>query len=347
MPYNAQVPNMYMIHGRHRSASPIGDTAAEAIATVYNQAGDDYIAYADGDAASLFAFDGPHAYADRYLWSVLDAKLRALRARGQDAIKILDAGCGPGTWLRRLVTRARDLGFTTIEARGFDVAETQIQSARLLAGDLADRPGIALRFDVADLSAPLPEAAASVDITLCLYSVLSHLPLASLPKIAEELARVTRGHFIATVRTAGSVPSIFVDSVEKASHFQHDHARNRCSIELRDGRRFSLGFHLFSVAELKHCFVDRFGIEELRGLDVFHSRFAPDPRWNPASLPFGGQCEEQLARLEETYARIPGFMERATHLLLIGRPRRCRQSNDVINMASLYAKRAPGRASRV
>ena len=70
----------------------------------------------------LFEFDGLHAYADRWVWTLLDKKLTDLHASGTRSVHILDAGCGPGTWLRRLVTRARALGFTTITARGFDVA---------------------------------------------------------------------------------------------------------------------------------------------------------------------------------------------------------------------------------
>jgi SAM-dependent methyltransferase len=297
------------------------DSAGENVATVYNRAGGSYVAYADGDPERLFSFEGPHAYADRCLWSLLETKLTELRARGACALSILDAGCGPGTWLRRLVTRAKALGFTSISARGFDVAEAQIQAARQMARDLAGLRGIDLTFDVADLAEPLPEADRSVDITLCLYSVLSHLPVATLPKVSAEIARVTRGHFITTVRSAGSTPTIFVDSIEKARHFQHDHARDQCKIELYDGRRFTLRFHLFGALELRSCFANHFAIEDLRGLDLFHSRFAPDPRWSPASLPSDRQFRDHLMRLEEAYSRNPGFMERATHLLLVGRRR--------------------------
>ena len=60
----------------------------------------------------------------------LEAKLTDLRATGASSIAILDAACGPGTWLRRLVVRARELGFTSITARGFDVAQAQVQQAR-------------------------------------------------------------------------------------------------------------------------------------------------------------------------------------------------------------------------
>jgi SAM-dependent methyltransferase len=297
-------------HKIHRDASA-------SVAAAYNQSGADYVAYADGDPTNLFAFGGLHAYADRRIWAVLEAKLRELRATGANSIGILDAGCGPGTWLRRLVVRARELGFTTVKARGFDVAWAQVQRARSLARDLSLNSGVELTFDVADLMVELPEGDASVDLTLCLYSVLSHLPLASLPKISTEIARVTSGHFIATVRSVGSTPTILVDSVEKARQFRHDNTRDRIEVELRDGHHIELGFHLFTAPELRSYFAGLFDIEDLRGLDVFHNRFVPDPRWNPASLAVEDQFSDELDRLEEIYATRSGFVERAAHLLLV------------------------------
>ena len=309
---------------RHRTHDPrpaIHGSASAVVAAAYNQSGADYITYADGDPTHLLAFGGLHAYADRRIWALLETKLRELRATGASSIGILDAGCGPGTWLRRLVARARELGFTTITARGFDVARVQVQRARLLARDLSGISGVNLTFDVADLTGELPEADASVDLTLCLYSVLSHLPVASLPKISAEVARVTSGHFITTVRPVGSTPTIFVDSIEKARHFKHDNSRDQCEVELCDGRHIVLSFHLFAASELRSYFTDHFDIEDLRGLDLFHSRFAPDRRWNPLSLAVDNHLYDELKRLEETYATSSGFMERATHLLLVARRR--------------------------
>jgi SAM-dependent methyltransferase len=151
---------------RFRDSNPVvHDSAAANVAAAYNQAGGDYVTYADGDPTHLFAFNGLHAYADRRVWTLLEAKLTDLRATGASSIRILDAGCGPGTWLRRLVTRAHVLGFTTITARGFDVARAQIQRARLLARDLCGMSGVNLTFDVADLTGELPKADASVDLS--------------------------------------------------------------------------------------------------------------------------------------------------------------------------------------
>jgi SAM-dependent methyltransferase len=294
-------------------------TAVTTVADVYNDAGDNYVAYADGDPANLFAFEGQHAYADRRLWSLLAAKLVDLRSTGASSVSFLDAGCGPGTWLRRLVSHARQLGFTDIAARGFDLASEQIRTARRMASALGALPGVTLTFDVADLTAPLPEAEGSVDITLCLYSVLSHLPVADLPLVSAEFARVTRGQFITTVRAVGSVPTIFVDSIENARHFQLDHRLDLCEIEHRDGRHFMVDFHLFNERELRGCFAADFEILDVSGLDVFCSRFLPDRRWNPAPAGDDAQFADCLAELEATYARNPCFIERATHLMLVGR----------------------------
>lgn len=296
--------------------------ASDNVAAIYNQAGDDYIAYADGDPTQLFAFNGFHAYADRRVWALLETKLAELRASGASSVRFLDAGCGPGTWLRRLVTHARALGFTEITARGFDIAQAQIKRARVLARNLSSLPGVNFTFEVADLLSPLPEANTSVDITLCLYSVLSHLPAAGLSDIAEEIARVTSGYFITIVRPIGSMPTAFVHSVETARQLNLDHARDKCEVELSDGQRIAVNFHLFSASELTSYFADHFEIEDVRGLDLFHSRFAPNARWNPECLRTDGQLSGELARLEEAYATNPKFIDRATHLLLIARGRR-------------------------
>jgi SAM-dependent methyltransferase len=300
----------------------VDSEATDDVADIYNQAGDDYVSYADGDPSQPFAFDGMHAYADRCVWAVLEKKLTDLRASGASSIRLLNAGCGPGTWLRRLVIRAHALGFGSIAARGFDIAQAQIQRARFASRNLSSLPGVSLTFDVADLADRLPEPDSSVDLTLCLYSALSHLPVARLPDISREIVRVTSGYFITTVRPIGSTPTAFVGSIEKVRRLKQDHVRDRCEIDLSDGRHIAFSFHQFTAVELLNHFASGFDIEELRGLDLFHSRFMPDPRWNPICRPGGSQLGDELVRLEKAYATSPEFMDRATHLLLVARSRR-------------------------
>lgn len=130
--------------GRAMSWPPTDDE--HSIAFAYNQAGESYESYADGGADELFAFDGQHAFGDRTIWSILDGKLRALRSSGARSVRILDLGCGPGTWLCRVVMRASELGFTSIQARGIDIAETQVRRASARGRRLAIA-GLELAFE--------------------------------------------------------------------------------------------------------------------------------------------------------------------------------------------------------
>jgi SAM-dependent methyltransferase len=115
------------MHSAHPRAPGVGrQPFVEAVAALYDEAGDDYLTYADGDPEKLFWFEGLHACADRQLWSPLAAKLRALRASGADRVHLLDAGCGPGTRLCRCVIHAQALGFSNIEALGFDLSQAQV-----------------------------------------------------------------------------------------------------------------------------------------------------------------------------------------------------------------------------
>lgn len=189
IPSRIWASNLSVSHRVGHSVLAVDHEATDDVAEIYNQAGDDYITYADGDPSEPFAFDGMHAYADRCVWAVLETRLIELRASGASSVRFLDAGCGPGTWLRRLVVRARALGFNSITARGFDIAQAQIQRARLAARNLSSLPGVDLIFDIADLTDQLPETDASVDLTLCLYSALSHLPVASLTDLGRDRTR--------------------------------------------------------------------------------------------------------------------------------------------------------------
>jgi len=303
---------------RLKSNPPQPAACERAIAAAYNQAGDNYMSYADGDAGDLFAFSGLYAYGDRRIWEMLVAKLCALRATGQRSLRVLDMGCGPGTWLRRIVTRARAIGFTDIAARGFDIAEAQIHRARTLSADLAGLPGVKLSFEVGDIFRPLAEADRSVDICLCLCGVLNHLPKDELPRVMAEIGRVTACVFVTSVRTVGSTPTLYIDGLEHARRFHQDNDDNRLDVELDDGRSLSLPSHLFTAAELRDLASPHFAIEDLTGLDLFHGRFADDPRWNP-----GGRADDsfvrELDRLEKSYCRDADFIDHATHLLLVAR----------------------------
>jgi SAM-dependent methyltransferase len=292
-----------------------------AAGIAYSSSGDHYLSYADGDPQRLFDFTSHFAYADAQLWAVIARRLRLLRADGREELRVLDAGCGPGTWLRRIVTEAHRLGFKRILATGFDIAEIQLAQATNLTRDVRRLPGVSLSIEMRDLTQPLIEADHSIDLTLCLYCVLNHLPQDSLPAVSRELARVTRGLFITTVRTIGSVPTAYVDSLDHTRMFRQDNSANRFEAELVDGQHFTIPSHLFAADEFRTLMEGSFAVDALRGLDLFHSRFSPDPRWNPDALPTDEALVRVLARLEDRFATHPAFIDRATHMLFIGRPK--------------------------
>jgi SAM-dependent methyltransferase len=287
------------------------------IAAAYNEVGFRYGKYADGGGRNLFTFEGRHAYSDRKTWEAIESRLLALRARGLDRIKVLDLGCGPGTWLRRVVIRARQIGFTGIDALGIDIADTQLYRARVLSRGLAMLDGVTIDFGHGDLRSKI--ATTDADLCLCLYGVLNHIPVPELPDVLACIAGATRGHFIATVRAAGSTPTVYVDEVSSALRFYQDNSINRLDVEFANGRRASFQSHLFSRAELTRLAGRAFEVEEVRGLDLFHNRFATDSRWNPPSISPLGRLTQELARLEERYCTDPGFIDHATHLLLMAR----------------------------
>jgi len=304
-----------------RQPESVSVNSDRAIATAYNQAGDEYITYADGDPTKLFAFDGRYGYGDRRIWELLDTRLRAFHVSGAETVRILDLGCGPGTWLRRVVTRARELGFRDIIARGFDIAEDQVRRAQELSETLRGRRGVDLRFEIGDICECYPEADASVDLCLCLCGVLNHLPAHDLRPVLREIGRVTRGDFVTTVRAIGSTPTVYVGAIEDARSFRQDNTNNRLDVEFRNGRRVSINSHLFDAAELRALVMPIFAIKDLFGLDLFHGRFAEDHRWNPQHCKTTDKFCSELDRLEKIYCREAGFVDHATHLLLMGTPR--------------------------
>jgi SAM-dependent methyltransferase len=295
-------------------------TSAQEAATAYDALGAEYRDYADGDSGRLFDFESRYGFADREVWARIDAALMEIRERRRHALRILDVGCGPGTWLLRAVLRARELGFTAIEGHGIDVSREMVALARTAAAEIDD-PAIGLTFDVSDLRAALvQEEAGDCDIVLCLYGVLNHLPGSAHAEAAAGLARATGAALILTVRAAGSLPSIFVAGVEQAARFHQDHARERLEVDLRDGRHIEFDSHLFHTRELRELFARHCTIRELVGLDIFHSRFARDPHWNPPGN-HGPNMARRLRRLERLCADDPVMMDSAAHLLLVAEPK--------------------------
>lgn len=296
---------------------PQGTDRHANVGVAYDRAGERYRAYADGNLSQLYDFSGQYGFGDYGTWGVICHVLHELRVKGQRDLCVVDLGCGPGTWLRRIIDQARQMGFTSIRARGVDLAEAQVRRARTLTHGPAARADVKLRFETGDIRARMPESDASVDLCLCLYGVLNHLPAEDLPALFREVARVTRGRFIATMRAIGSTPTIYVDGVKAAKAYHQDNVRGCLEIEFLDGSHTSFSSHLFSAAEIRTLAAPALKIDDLSGLDLFHGRFATDPNWNPQAAAPDANLLQALRSLERRYSHDPAFIDHATHLLMV------------------------------
>jgi SAM-dependent methyltransferase len=291
--------------------------SARHAAAAYDATGTAYLHYADGAQPGEFA--SRYAFADRTLWGRIEASLVALRANGRHAVRILDIGCGPGTWTIRAARCAARLGFTAIECRGIDPSPRMIELAREAAATVRD-DATGLAFEVADLhSALASEDDHGADLVLCLYGVFNHLAAPLRASAAEALARVNGGTLIVTARSVGSLPTIYVAGIEQAAHFVQDHDADRMEIDLTDGTHLAFDSHLFRAAELGALFAPHCRVRELAGLDIFHSRFAHDPAWNPAGAN-GAPTADRLARLERLCAEDDVLIDSAAHIMLVAEP---------------------------
>jgi SAM-dependent methyltransferase len=311
----------------YRFAPPLAGTgptdarpvSARHAADAYDATGAAYLHYADGTNAQPLEFSSRYAFADRTLWSRIEASLVSMHASRRRAIRILDIGCGPGTWTVRTARRAAQLGFTAIECRGIDPSPAMIALAKQAAAS-AEAPAIEMRFEIADLhSALASEDDHGADLVLCLYGVFNHLAAPLRASAAQALARVNGGTLIVTARSVGSLPTIYVAGIEQAARYVQDNDTDRMEVDLADGTHLAFDSHLFSARELVALFAPHCPVRELTGLDLFHSRFAYNPAWNPAGAN-GTETADRLARLEQLCAADEILIDSAAHIMLVAEP---------------------------
>lgn len=113
------------------------------------------------------------ARAERFVTRVIDPLLTE-RVGQTTPVRVLDAGCGPGAWLRLLAARAAAFD-VPVRLAGFDVADRMVEVARTALGST---PGL-VRIEVADalsLSAYRPlEDGLGFDLVFA-YDLIQQLP---------------------------------------------------------------------------------------------------------------------------------------------------------------------------
>src|SRR5262249_9622093 len=159
------------------------------------------------------------------VWQALCTAIDELRRSGVSTVRILDAGCGPGTWIRRTASLVHRQGLG-VDALGFDLSTRQLEIAQKRADSpRAANPemkGVQLRFLQHSLADPLPWADGQFHIVLCNFAVLNHLPKTAVPGAIAELCRVAQHRILATLRALGSPPTACIVATEQVREYHQD-----------------------------------------------------------------------------------------------------------------------------
>jgi hypothetical protein len=146
-----------------------------------------------------------------------------------------------------------------------------------------------------------------------------------LPTAIAELCRVSTERVIATVRALGSSASACIIGTEQVQEYRHDPERGQLALVLKDGTQHRLSFNVYSAEALSALFAPHAEIVDVRAIDLFLSRFAPDEKWTASlvnELPARPAMLEKLKELEDVLCRSPGWIDHGTHVLVIVEPKR-------------------------
>ena len=160
-------------------------------------------------------------------------------------------------------------------------------------------------------------------MALCNYVVLNHMPKSALPRVAKELCRVASDRVIATVRALASPPTACIIGTEQVREYHQDCGRGELALVLKDGTEHLLTFNLYSADTLQAVFAPHATIVDLRAIDLFLSRFAPDANWTGKlvnRLPGRQEVIRKLQETEEALCRQAGWIDHGTHVLIVAQP---------------------------
>lgn len=256
------------------------------------------------------------------MWKAIRDAIDELSRSGVRSLRVLDAGCGPGTWLRRIAAYANSVGLV-FDAVGFDISKGQLDIARRRVATCNVRGNWKINFLEHDLKRSLPWSDKHFHIVLSNYVVLNHLPRTALPGAIEELCRVSSHRVIVSVRSLASPPTGCIIGTEQVREYHQDCDRGELKILLKDGTEHRLTFNLYSAETLKALFAAHSRVVDVRAIDLFLSRFAPDANRTAQAvngLPGRSEVMRKLKKIEEPLCRLPGWVDHGTHILVIAEP---------------------------
>ncbi len=261
----------------------------------------DYVKFADGDVEEdLFSFQkfrNYWDYNDITTWKMIKRHIAEVQPR-----RVLDIGCGAGSWSLRI---AHD--FPEVAVTGIDYSPGQIDRAlELMKNYNFDHR---VRFDVADAMG-LPFDDNEFDVSICLHDVLNHIP--DHEEATREIMRVTSKLNITSVHGLYAPPTFFIRSKEDITAYEKD--GNIVRFEDEDGEEHEVYFKRFSSSELKDGFAEHGEIIDCLGIDIFCYKSFDGHEMDYASV------FPHFDELERSCRRELPFIDFAKHIMIVSRP---------------------------
>lgn len=264
----------------------------------------EYIRYADGDITNnLFRFTEmlmPWDYNDKVTWDILCKHIGQNNAK-----KIVDVGCGPGTWAFRIAQK-----FPSVRVTGFDVSEELVEEAKELQRgtfpNLADR----VTFYVGD-ACNIHAADQSYDMSLCLHSVLNHIP--EYGEAVRELRRVSRSNISSMHAIYG--PPTFI-TIPPEDVLEWGRKDNWMVIKTRAGEEHSIYFALLTSTDIHDLFSRYFRVRDMLGIDILATKNLGLLCGMNPGVKLNGHLDD-IQSLEDRICRDDRFMDHAKNIMVI------------------------------
>ncbi len=287
--------------------------------SAYDQFALEYRDYADGPNPThtpAIEFGNQNfMVADKSTWHVIDRQIEALAIRRPgEMLRILDAGCGPGTWTMRIIHKLRERGLSA-EVIAYDLSESMVDATRSAYEKYCQDQGrptdVAFQVSVKDVR----EASADgFNLAFCLYTVLNHLQKDDLEHALKHLLQADC--VVASLKGPYSPPTAYVIHMNQTIAARRDPASGNLRVVTRGGEFFEIPSHLYPFDFIRRT-VEMNGaqVTEALGLDVITGRLAPDPNFSEHAS--GWTTPNSLQSLERELSTRSDFLDYAGHYMFV------------------------------
>jgi SAM-dependent methyltransferase len=302
------------------------------VASFYNLFSGSYTSYANGSAVLEEIIDlgssiDSHSFSrsDWKTWEAIQSSIDTLvsekkRREDKTPFTLLDVGCGDGVWAIRIANYCLSNNIA-VDVDCVDLSDNMLQCAEFLFSTYCDSfeamPDLRVTFKKCNIIDGLggSHKGRRYDLTLCLHTVLNHVPREALDSCMRELVEHTSGFLYLSVKPPFSRPTFYAASMSEVIRYERrdDHLY---ALDLK-GKFHVIPSSLISAEQLRELF-RRYPIDyELVALDVVLSRFMPDPQW------IGGDTNEMcvpmdsLLELEAKVSTDPALLDFANHILAV------------------------------